>query len=317
MAGPDLNLLLALDVLLAEGSVVGAARRMNLSAPAMSRTLSRIRAMIGDPVLVRAGRRLVPTPRAVAMRADLRALIEEAQGLVAADGAIVPATLRRCFTLRISDGLIGTLGTPLAKSIIAIAPEVTLRFVREGEETVDALREGQIDLDIGVLDASGPEVKVQALYEEKFVGVVRVGHPLLAARITAKRFIQPRHISASRSGRQRGPIDSALEERGLRRDVAMVVPSFYAALFVAADSDLAAAVAHSVALGAQAAGLRIRPFDIPLDLPPVAITQAWHPRNDADFAHKWLREQVRKAALLLRPRGSRRSRPGAGLEQGP
>jgi len=213
----------------------------------------------------------------------------------------VSKSLRRSFSLRVADGFIGTLGGPLAKSIAAVAPEVTLRFVPEGEETVDALREGQIDLDIGVLHASGPEVKVQALYEEPFAGVARVDHPLLTGEVTAKRFIQPKHISASRRGRQRVPIDTALEKIGLRRDVTIVVPSFYTALFMAAESDLVTALPRSVAIGAQAAGLRIRAFEIPLALPPLSVMQAWHPRNDADAAHKWLREQVRKAAHQLRP----------------
>jgi DNA-binding transcriptional LysR family regulator len=113
----DLNLLVALDALLTDGSVVAAARRMNLSAPAMSRTLGRIRAAVGDPILVRAGRRLVPTPRALELQSRVHELVEGAQSLLRPEGAVDPASLQRGFTVRASDYVSGVFGIRLFRAM--------------------------------------------------------------------------------------------------------------------------------------------------------------------------------------------------------
>lgn len=184
MPSLDLNLLVALDVLLSEGSVVRAAERMHLSPPAMSRTLARIRHLLGDPILVRAGRGLVPTPRAEALRERLRLLIEDAQSLVRADPSLDLAALDRIFTIRANDGLVGAFGARMAASMLMVAPRVRLRFVPEGDEDVGALRDGRIDLDIGAMGGDGPELRVQTLFQDRFVGIVRSGHRLAGGNVT-------------------------------------------------------------------------------------------------------------------------------------
>lgn len=294
MHSVDLNLLVALDALLAEGSVAGAARRMNLSAPAMSRTLARIRHAIGDPVLVRAGRRLVPTPRAIELHGRVRAVVEDAQALLRPEGAADPSTLERIFTIRASDYAAGVFAAGLAAAAARQAPGVTLRFTDQGKEDVNDLREGRIDLDIGVLGGeTGPEIRVQTLLQDRFVGVVREGHPLLRGAMTAERFAAATHISASRRGRSRGPIDDALERQGLSRRVALVMPSFYAALFTAASSDIVAALPLAVVGRAAALGLAVRSFELPVTVPTVTVVQSWHPRFDKDAGHRWLRQLVK------------------------
>lgn len=285
----DLGLLVALDALLTEGSVARAAARMNLSAPAMSRTLARIREETGDPILVRAGRGLVPTPRAEAMRERVRTLVMEAQALLGPE-RIDLAGLQRRFTIR--TGLPGSLAAPLLAALRAEAPRVTVRFVAEGDESVDALRDGTLDLQVGVIGATGPEVRIQTLYHDRFVGAVRRGHPLLDGPITADRFAGCDHISASRRGRERGPIDGELEKLGLTRSVPLVVSNHLAALQAAAQSDLVAAVPDSIARPAVSAGLAVELFTLPVAPPPVAVAQAWHPRLDADPAHRFLRGAV-------------------------
>jgi DNA-binding transcriptional LysR family regulator len=111
--------------------------------------------------------------------------------------------------------------------------------------------------------------------------------------MTAERFAAAAHISASRRGRTRGLIDDALETLGLSRRVALVMPSFYAALFTAASSDLVAALPLAVAARAAALGLAVRVFELPVTVPTVTITQAWHPRFDKDAGHRWLRQLVK------------------------
>ena len=162
MQSIDLNLLIALDALLTEGSVIGAAQRMNLSPPAMSRTLGRIRLALGDEILVRAGRGMVPTPRALELHGRVRELVEDVRGVLRPDADAGPETLARSFTIRASDYVAGVFGVPLQAIAAREAPQVTLRFADQGKEDANALREGRIDLDIGVLGDIGPEIRVDA-----------------------------------------------------------------------------------------------------------------------------------------------------------
>jgi len=291
----DLNLLSALDALLDEGSVIGAAKRMNLSPPAMSRTLGRIRAALGDEILVRAGRRMVPTPRALELQGRVRSLIGEAQLVLRPEGFTDPAALVRSFTVRASDYVAGVFGASLQSIAAQEAPGITLRFADQGKEDVSALREGRIDLDIGVLGSIGPEIRLQTLLRDRFVGVVRRGHPLLKGRVTARRFAAATHVSASRRGLSRGPIDDALAVQGLSRRVRFVVPGFHAAMLTAAASDIVAAVPLAVAATAMRLGLKVRYFDLPVVTSSLTIAQAWHPRFEKDAGHRWLRQAVRKA----------------------
>jgi DNA-binding transcriptional LysR family regulator len=302
MHSMDLNLLVALDALLSEGSVIGAARRMNLSPPAMSRTLGRIRNALGDEILVRAGREMVPTPRALELRNRVRGLIEDIGAVLRTEAGSDPASLVRNFTIRSSDYVTGVFGVPLQVIAAREAPQITLRFVDQGKEDVGALREGRIDLDIGVLGDIGPEIRVQTLLRDRFVAVARNGHPLLKGRMTARRFAAAVHVSASRRGLNRGPIDNALAAQGLSRQVRFVVSGFHTAMLTAAASDIVAAVPLAVATAAVRLGLKIRYFDLPIVTPEVAVAQAWHPRFDKDSGHIWLRDAVRRALVNRRVR---------------
>jgi DNA-binding transcriptional LysR family regulator len=300
MQSIDLNLLIALDALLAEGSIIGAARRMNLSPPAMSRTLGRIRHAFGDEILVRAGRKMVPTPRALELQYRVHGLLEDVREVLRPGVGTDIATIERSFTVRASDYLAGVFGVPLQVIAAQEAPRITLRFVDQGKQDVNALREGQIDLDIGVLGDIGPEIRMQPLLRDRFVAVVRDGHPLLKGRITARRFAAAAHVSASRRALNRGPIDDALAEQGLSRQVRFVVPGFHAAMLTAAASDIVAAVPLAVAVTAVRLGLKIRYFELPVATPEISVSQAWHPRFDKDVGHNWLRDAVRRALV---PRG--------------
>lgn len=290
----DLNLLVALDVLLDEESVGGAAARLHLSEPAMSRTLGRIRKATGDPILVRAGRSMVPTPRALAMRAEVRALVEQAHVLLGPVERPDPATLRRTFSVVVNDGIITAIGAPLFARAQAEAPGVTLRFLPEQRTDTPVLREGVADLIVGSPWDLEPEARSELLVRDRFVGVVRPGHPLTRGTVTARRFAEAEHLVASRRGRQAGPVDDALRELGLARRVVGTVPSYASSLYVLLETDAVGMAAKLMSTGVIRA-LGLRTFPIPLDLPPLSLTQVWHPRHDADGAHAWLRALVRAA----------------------
>jgi DNA-binding transcriptional LysR family regulator len=296
MNAVDLNLLTALDALLAEGSVAGAARRLGLSASAMSRTLARLRAATGDQLLVRAGRDLVPTPYAEELRDRVRETAKEALAML--QPAVVGpdlSGLERTFTIRANDGFVETFGARILAAIRDVAPGVRLRFAPKPDKDVRPLREGLVDLEVGVLGHSGPEVRVQTLFRDRFIGAVREGHPMLAAeRITPERYAACDHVVVSRRGSPHGPVDQALATLGLKRTVLAVVPGFSQALAIASTSNLVALVTasfHDAAHGAPSEGShrRTRAFALPVQTEPVTVSQIWHPRVDADPAHRWLR----------------------------
>jgi len=292
MDNVDLNLLLALDALLTEGSVTGAARRLGLSTSAMSRTLTRLRSATGDPLLVRAGRGLVPTPHATELRERVHGLTQDAHAVLRpAAAGLDLATLKRSFTIRSNEGFVEVFAAPLVAAVTEVAPSVRLQFAPKPDKDVRALREGIVDLEIGVLGESGPEVRLQALFRDQFVGAVREGHPLLKkGRVTAERYAACGHVVASRRGLANGPVDKALADHGLARTVVAVVPGFRAALAVASESDLVAQVTSSFFNAIQAG--RLRSFPLPVRTDVITISQMWHPRLDADPAHRWLRGLV-------------------------
>ncbi|KAF1012095.1 MAG: Nodulation protein D 2 [Pseudomonas fluorescens] len=291
---PDMNLLVALDALLDEGSVVGAARRMNLSPAAMSRTLTRIREALGDPILVRAGRGLVPTPKAIEMRSQVRGLVEQAAVLFRSAGQVDLSTLRRRFSVRANDFFVGVYGGRMFDAMERMAPHCELHFVPEGDSDDEALREGRLDLRISNTAPVTPEVKVQNLFSTSFIGLAREGHPLFDEEITPARFASYSHISVSRRGIARGPIDAALDALGLERRVALIAPGFHGAMFMLPDSDLLLPVPKEALLSARRMNLPLRSFTLPISLPTLVLFQAWHPRFDKDPAHKWLRETLRE-----------------------
>lgn len=311
MANTDLNLLTALNALLAEGSVAGAARRLKLSASAMSRTLARLRAATGDPLLVRAGRGLVPTPRAAELRGRVRELAQEVQAVLrpatATGTSPVPAR-DRTFTIRTNEGFVDVFAASLVSAVTERAPGVRLCFAPKPNKEVRALREGLADLEIGVVAETGPEFHVRPLFRDRFVGVVRTGHPLLArGEITPKGYAACSHVVVSRRGVAEGPVDNELKALGLVRTIVAVVPGFRAAVQIARDSDLVALVTSSYLKCIREDGTEgVVSFALPVRTPEVTVSQMWHPRMHTDAGHRWLRRLVREVCV----EGSRAARVG-------
>ncbi|UBM26137.1 LysR family transcriptional regulator [Pseudomonas sp. p1(2021b)] len=299
---PDMNLLVALDALLDEGSVVGAARRMNLSPAAMSRTLGRIRDALGDPILVRAGRGLVPTPRALALREQVSALVEQAGQVFRSGDDVDLPNLERAFNIRTNDLFIALYGAQLLRMMHEQAPRTVLRFVPEspGGDDDSVLRDGRTDLIISSTIDLGPEIKVQSLFQTVYIGLARRDHPIFDAEITPERFAAYPQISVSRRGRANGPIDMELANHKVQRRVALITPSFHSAMFSLPDSDLLLPMPANILNSVNKLGLPLRSFQIPLPLEQVTVMQAWHPRFQNDPAHRWLRQTL-KACCSVDP----------------
>lgn len=291
MSTPDLNLLVTLDVLLAEGNVARAAQRLRLSPSAMSRALARLRKTTGDPLLVRAGRGLVPTPRALELRERVGQLVQDAVAVLRPAEKLDLRQLVRTFTLRTSDGFVENFGPGLTARVAEEAPGVRLRFVQKLNKDSTPLRDGTVDLETGVIgDATGPEVRTRALFRDCFIGVVRKEHPLRRGKMTASRYASGMHILVSRRGLDTGQMDDALKSLGLERKIVTIVGGFSAALMLARASDLIATVPER-----HTGNLRdgMHSFAIPFSTPEIMVSMLWHPRMDADPAHRWLRERVR------------------------
>jgi DNA-binding transcriptional LysR family regulator len=298
MSTPDLNLLFTLDVLLAEGSVARAAQRLRLSPSAMSRALARLRETTGDPLLVRAGRGLVPTPRALALRERVGQLVQDGQAVLRPAERLDLKQLVRTFTLRTSEGFVENFGPQLIARLAGEAPAVRLRFVQKLNKDSAPLRDGTVDLETGVVgETTGPEVRTQGLFRDRFVGVVRKGHALSQGKVTPRRYASGKHILVSRRGLDKGPIDEALKLLGLERATVTIVGGFATALALARGSDLIASVPERHT-GNLRAGMHS--FRLPVSTPEVTVSMLWHPRLDADPAHRWLRGHVRDVCAAIR-----------------
>ncbi|CAA7626535.1 LysR family transcriptional regulator [Magnetospirillum sp. UT-4] len=291
MSRPDLNLLVTLDVLLTEGSVAAAARRLRLSPSAMSRALARLREVTGDPLLVRAGRGLVPTPRAMELRDRVAHLVEDAEAALRPVRSLDLSRLQRTFAIRASEGFAETFGPMLLGRLEREAPGVRLHFMAKADRQSTLLRDGSVDLETGVIgSATGPEVRALALFRDHFIGAARSGHPLAVGAITPGDYAAAGHVRVARPDQGTGPVDAALEPLGLHRNVRVTVGGFAAALALARTSDLIASVPER-----HTAGLRegMACFALPVPMPEVTISLMWHPRMDADPGHRWMRETMR------------------------
>lgn len=296
----DLNLLVALEALLSERSVAGAAKRLGLSPSAMSRTLTRLRESTGDPLLVRGGRGLVPTPHALSLGDSVREVAKRAQALLSPPEAdFSPGTLERRFTLRTNEGFLEACAPRLVREFLVAAPGLQLVFLPRRSKEAAPMREGEVDLEVGVIGTGdfGPEMRMKTLFHDRFYGVASRSHPVFNDPITPACYAGCDHVVASRHGVGLGPVDRALEQLGLTRTVKVVVPAFDDALRLASATNLVALVPGS----AIRADPSLRVFTLPFETPAITISALWHPRLAADPAHRWFREKLVELCREIRP----------------
>ncbi|MFG1925996.1 LysR family transcriptional regulator [Cryptosporangium sp. NPDC048952] len=287
----DLNLLTVLDALLDEGSVTGAADRLRLSAPAVSRSLGRIRRHTGDDILVRTGRTMTPTPYALAVREQVSDLVRQSQAVLAPSRELDLATLDRTFTLRCHDALATAVAPFLLASVEAQAPGVRLRFLAETADDTDDLRHGRVDLEVGADPPALPEFRSETIGHDRLVLAMRRGHGPVEGLAG---YAAQSHVLVSRRGRLTDPVDEILAAHGLRRRVLASVGTSAAAAHVISRGDGVMTIADAMNRPlVDAFGLVTVP--LPFALPEASIICSWHQRYDTDTAHAWLRTQLRAA----------------------
>lgn len=294
----DLNLLRVLDALLDTGSVAGAAARLHLSPPAVSRSLGRLRKVLEDPLFVRAGRELVPTELAKSLRGPTQIALGEALKVLRPAGPSDPISIDRRFVIRADDSIIAVLALPLMERVRLAAPGVDIDFLRDDPNFVALFRNGDLDIRIGVHAENHHETTSDVLLTDRFVAAVRHDHPLLGRRLTPRRFAESPHVTVSPVGKRTGPIDAALAEVGLGREHVTTVTSFVVAAHLVATTDLVGSVPLTIAK-TMAKVLPIVPLEIPLSLPTFDVCMTWHNRHNDDPAHRWLRDQIADAVRSL------------------
>jgi DNA-binding transcriptional LysR family regulator len=300
---PDLNLLFALDALLAEQNVSRAAVRVGLSTPAMSHALARLRKQLGDPLLVRAGQQMTATPRALDLRAQVAGLVAAARGVMAPPPVSDLRLLRRTFRLRTSDHLLAILGARLDR-FLRTAPDVLLHVQPSGRDDPALLRDGALDLAIGVYDYAPysdlpSDLRIQQLWEDEFVCLVRRDHPTVRRKLSLAQFAALEHVQIAPRGNPGGYVDEMLGKHGLERRITRAVPFFMVGLQLLAETDYLMTTSSVFARRlARKFGLRIVAPPAALGLEPYQVAQIWHPRDDRDPPHRWLREQVAAAAKI-------------------
>ena len=286
----DLNLLVTLDTLLAERHVTRAAARLNLSQPAVSVQLARLREAFGDPLLVPGPRGMLPTARAEALREPLREALERLQATVAPAAAFDPARAEHTWTIAATDYSGLAVVVPTLARLRAAAPRSRLAIVESAPARVTKMAEdGEIDLGLQTMEWMAPSLHAVKLFDERYVLTARVGHPRLRRKPTLAAFCALEHVLVSPDGGGfSGPTDAALAALGRQRRVVLSLPHFIGAMSAVASSDLVAMLPQRLVTGR--AGLQT--FDAPLDVPGFELGLFWHERRHRDPAHRWLREQV-------------------------
>jgi DNA-binding transcriptional LysR family regulator len=285
----------ALDVLLETRSVSAAAARLGVTQSAMSHTLARLRDRFQDPLLVRSGRALVPTARAEEIAPRLRAAIRDLSAAVEAGPTFDPANSTRTFRIGTTDLVALVLLPKLMPRVARAAPNVDL-LLRDQTGASDAVLAGDLDLAVLLLraDHAPAGLKARALFHERFVCLMRRGHPL-AGKLTLDAYVAADHALISPAGGRGGVVDTQLEARGLSRRTALLLPSFLVVPHVVASTDLIVTLPEQVAL-AFAPLLALHVEATPIPLPGFTMSLVWHERNDHEPGLTWLREQMREAA---------------------
>lgn len=299
----DLNLLKVFDAVMSERSLTRAAQQLALTQPAVSNALRRLRESLGDELLVRQGRSLVPTGRALALWPAVRTVLDTLQDSLA-PSVFDPAQAHSTFVLAMADSTAAELMPALVETMAQQAPDISLRVVPlTTRDPRKLLQDGQADLAIGHFpsvvsdlgDRSAGDGTVpflhHRLFEGDYVCVMRRGHPLAAQALTVESYCAARHMLVSFSGRAYGFVDEALASLHKTRRVVLTVNQFFTAGRVAVQSDLLAVLPRRfVGVTGFADQLLVR--ELPFKVAPIQVDVLWHPRHQNSAPHAWLRQTI-------------------------
>jgi len=296
LSNVDVNLFVVLHAVLEEGSATRAAKRLHVTQSAVSNALARLRELVGDPLVVRSGQGLVPTPRAEALAPHIAAAIGELERALEGGAGFVPEASGRTFVLSAADNHQAREVPRIAQAFARHLPQAKLRIVSMDYLAVtNGMATGEIDAAFMPIMSVQPGHQSQELFEERAALVVRRDHPKVGARLTPALFNALGHIDVEvplgRTGVGHRVAEQHWQRAGLKRQVAVVVPFFTTAARIAAVTDLCAGLPHRVAeVLCETLPLRIVPTTFPL--PSLMMVLAWHDRTDADPGARYFRRVV-------------------------
>lgn len=299
--GINANLLVAMHALITEGSVTHAARRVGITQSAMSGALAQLRDLFDDPLLVRVGNRMQLTPRAEQLAPHVQAGVSAFQAALAGPIAFDPRRSQERFSLAMTDATELLLLPRLLTRLAELAPHVTLQVVHWGRfEPLPELATGEVDVMVGICDEKrlSAQHHQQPLYDDRFVCIVRRGHPRVGRRLTLATYAALGHVLVTEKPGSDGVVDAALRRLGKSRRIEVRVPHYLLVPRLVAHSDLVAAVDSAVAQR-FAAELPLALFEPPLELPRATFRMIWHERTDRDPARRWLRDLLADGARGL------------------
>jgi len=287
----DLNLLRVLDALLRERNVSRAAERLSLSQPAVSNALNRLRELLDDPLLVRVGRAMQPTPRALSLEAPIRDALQQIEHTLNAGDFFDPATSRQRFVIAVTDYVELICMPRLMAHLAQVAPGVQLAIEHLTPSLpAEALDNGELDLVLGRFVEVPTRFHTRRWASETLQVALRQSHPLADEALDLDRFLRLRHLWVH-GGQTRGMVDQWLEEHGLSRDVVYTTPNYLQAAHIVASSDLAAVLPTQLArYFAELMPLRL--FELPFDLGSFRLDIVSVAQRERDAALQWLIEQI-------------------------
>lgn len=297
LAQHDLNLFVALHALLRERHVTRAAAAVNMSQPAMSRALGRLRDMFDDPILVRTRTGMTPTARALALYPDVAELLARVRDVIR-PARFDPREAVGAVRIAAPDIVSHMLVPPLIQRLAREAPGLDLEIVAWSARWREELERGAVDLTVGVPTGDEPNLYSRPLITNEWACLLREGHPALGKRWTVQLFAGLDHVLVSLLGRGGGPVDEALAAHGLKRRIALRIPYPAVAPHIVAETDLVVTTPRWLALKLASAGNVVirRP---PIPIPPVRVALVWHERSHRDPRQRWLRDAlVRESSAL-------------------
>ena len=288
----DLNLFVIFDAIYREGNLTRASEQLNLSQPAVSHALARLRERFNDPLFERSGKGMAPTPLAKAIIGRVRAALQDLESTLTEGLAFDPRLATRIFTMASRDVMEAAALPKLMQRLQTSAPQVQLRSLRVARKDMEsALASGQIDFAADVLLPVSDQIRHQALGSETLVVVMRQGHPLASNRLNLDDYVNSRHILVSSRTEGQGVEDFALTRLGKVRQVTLRCQNYYAAVQVVANTDLLLTLPRTYAEQMQVqTGHIIQPLPLPLE--PLEIHLYWHVKSTRDPAVMWMKEQM-------------------------
>jgi len=297
----DLNALVVFNAVMAEQSITRAADVLAMTQPAVSNTLSRLRASLKDQLFYKDGRGIKPTAKALELWAQIEPSLSNIERAMTPP-SFDAASARRRFRVAVSDIMVQLFWPPLRRIFETSAPAVDLlAFPYRIGDAQRMLSNNEIELCLGVFPSLPEHLRSTFLYRSDFVCAMRRDHPLSRGKLTLRKFAAADHLLVSLSGDPRGATDTALEHLGIRRRVAMTINSFGAAPNLLRQSDLIAVIPADLTRGVHARS-SLHVVRLPVEVPPALISMAWHTRHDRDPGHVWLRRQFSSVAQTFESR---------------